>query len=422
MKRETIAYERILYYMGNTSLMHFAFRVKVNGNIGKNELEEALLKVQQRHPLARVRVEMTGDKKQFITTENVPEIPLYEFDGNEVDWKTVIKKELPKYFDIFKGPMIRAFLIQRENISDVVFIFHHAICDGLSAVVFLHDLFLFLENPITPVNPYKEAPIFTKLIKKDLLEMFKKKGLPDWLKDEVKVELKPSKVEPFPQPHFVIHNWFLTEDETKKIMSMAKEINVSVHGILGAVLLKSFAQEFGPKGGFRRVLQSPVNFKPFLVDEAKDYFGLFNGILTVDIDCSPEKTISEIAVDIYTKLKEKMGNYEPLEGYYFFNEYLLKSIEDPELFFANRPGIPMDYDFSLSNLGVIRMQKKYGRYEIEKVYGPIFSAIKGEKVIGVATHQGRMFFIFIYDGDCFGYDTGRGIVERALDMFKGITG
>ncbi|GAH99830.1 unnamed protein product, partial [marine sediment metagenome] len=113
--------------------------------------------------------------------------------------------------------------------------------------------------------------------------------------------------------------------------------------------------------------------------------------------------------------------YEPLGGYYFFNEYFLDDIEDPELFYANRPHQPMDYDFSLSNLGRIQTQKKYGNYEIEKVYGPIFSAIRGERVIGVATHQEKMFFTCIYDKDCFSYDIGSSIIQKALDIFHDIT-
>lgn len=425
MKRETIAYERILYHMGNTTLMYFAFRVKVNSIIKKSELEEALSKVQQKHPLARVRVIMTKDKKQFIkqfiTTENVPGIPLHEFDGNKTYWKTIVSEKLCKSFDIFKGPMIRVFLVQRKDNSDVVVVFHHAICDGLSAVVFLHDVFSFLAEPNTPVNPYAEAPVFTKLIKKDILEIIKKKELPEWLKNRDNSELKPPKKEPFPKPDYVIHNWFFTEDKTKKIISLAKETGASVHGILGAVLLKAFAQEFGPKDGFNRVLQSPVSFKPFLVDKAKEYFGLFNGILTAEIDCSPKRTIPEIAVDIYTKLKEQLEKYDPLVGYYFFNEYMLDGIKDPELFYANRPTQPMDYDFSLSNLGVIQMQKKYGKYEIEKVYGPTFSAIRKERVIGVITHQGRMFFTCIYDKNCFDHSVGSRIIQKALDMFHDIT-
>jgi len=424
MKRETIAYERILYYMGNDTLMHFAFRVKVEPCVKKSDIKQALLKAQHKHPLAGVRVVMIKDKnqfiRQFITTENVPEIPLQELDGNKTDWKAVIAEELCRYFDIFKGPMIRVFLIQGKISSDIMVVFHHAICDGLSAVVFLHDMLLFLADKDRPINPYLEAPVFTNLIKKDILEIIKKKKLPEWVKNRDNAEKKPIKKEPFPKPDYVIHNWFFDENKTKKVISLAKANSVSVHGILGAILLKSFAYEFGQKEGFKRVLQSPISFKPFLVDEAKNYFGLFNGILTAEIDCSPKRTISEIASDINKKLKGQLEKYDPLIGYYFFNTHMLEGVKNPESLFSKRQGMPMDYDFSFSNLGVIQMQKKYGKYEVENVYGPIFSAIRNERVIGLTTHQGRMFFTCIYDKNGFDHTIGSRIIKRVLDSFQDI--
>lgn len=420
MKRKTTVYERILYHMGNASLMYFAFRVKVKGIFSQDELEEALYKLQQKHPLAGVRVIMTEDKKQYITTENVPRIPLNIFNEKETDWKAVISEELCKSFDIFKGPMIRVFISQNEDISDIVFIFHHAICDGLSAVVFIHDLFSFLANPQQPLNPYMEAPVFTNLIKNDVLDIIKSKEMPDWLKNRKIPELRHAEGEPFPKPDYMIHNWSFAENDAKKIILLAKNKNVSVHSILGTVLLKSFAEEFGPKEGFKRVLQTPVSFMPFLVDKADKYFGLFNGILKVEIDCSPERTIPEIAQDINKKLKDQLDNYDPLIGYYFFNEYGLKGIDDPELFFANNPGQPMDYDFSLSNLGIIQIQKDYGNYEVEEVFGPIFSAIKGEKVISANSHQGRMFFTCIFDKNFSESSACGNIIKRSLDMFQDI--
>ena len=123
----------------------------------------------------------------------------------------------------------------------------------------------------------------------------------------------------------------------------------------------------------------------------------------------------------YERVLYYVGNKSPM--YFAFRAKVkgtIKKFEDPELYYANRPSQPMDYDFSLSNLGRIQTQKKYGNYEIEKVYGPIFSAIRGERVIGVSTHQGRMFFTCIYDKDYFGYDTGSSIIQKALDMFHDI--
>jgi NRPS condensation-like uncharacterized protein len=420
MKRETISYERVLYYLGNHAPMYFAFRVKVNGTLAADELKQALSELQQLHPLARVRVEMTEDKKQYITDENVPPIPVAEYTSDQTDWKSLIKKELQTPFDIYKGPMIRISLIHGQDTSDVIAVFHHALCDGLSAEQFLQELFMFMSGTASELKPYPEAPNFAKLIKDDIMEIINKREPPPWIKNReyLKIELKPAKEKPYPHPNFVIHDWILSEQETKKLVSKAKQMGLSVHALLGAIILKAFAEEFGEKGGYTRKLQSPLSFKPFLKEEAKGFFGLFNGLLTTDIDCAPERSLSEIAQQIYTELTEKIKNYIPLDGYYYFNTYFLKDMKDPELYYANRPTPPMDYDVSLSNLGRVGMQKEYGSLEVEELFGPIFSAIRGERVIGVNTFQGRMFLTCIYDRDCFDHAAGTRIVEQVKKMMR----
>jgi len=424
MKRETISYERVLYYIGNVSPMYFAFRIGVKGDIPLDGLKRALAKLQERHPLARARVEMTADKKQYVTDENPSPIPVKEFDGGGTDWKSVLKSELLTTFDIFRGPMIRLSLIRNEDTTDIMAVFHHALCDGLSAVQFLHEMLLFLSGTATDLKPYENAPVFSKLIKKEIMDVIDSRELPPWLKNKeyLNIELKPPKAEPFPQPDFALHHWFFDREQTQKLIGRAKSWEISVHALMGAVILKTFAEEFGKTEGYTRKLQSPLSFKPFLKDEAQEYFGLFNGLLTEEFDCSPERSVREIAGDIFRRLKEKIADYVPLTGYYFFNTYFLDGIADPELYYANRPNPAMDYDVSLSNLGKVAMQETYGNYTVEKLYGPVFSAIRGERVIGVNTFAGRMFFTCIYDKDCFDHSAGSRIMERIQKMFREIAG
>jgi NRPS condensation-like uncharacterized protein len=420
MKRETISYERVLYYIGNVSPMYFAFCVKVKGDIPRAGLKEALAELQRRHPLARARVEMTADKKQYVTDANVGPIPVKEFDGGGTDWQSLLKQELLTPFDIFSGPMIRLNLIRNEDSTDIVAVFHHALCDGLSAVQFLHEMLVFLSGAGAGLRPYAEAPVFTRLIKKEIMDVIDGRELPPWLKNKeyLKIELKPPKEEPFPRPDFALHHWFLDREQTGKLVARAKEWGISVHALMGAVVLKVFAGEFGENQGYTRKLQSPLSFKPFLRDEAREYFGLFNGLLSEEFDCSPGRSVREIAGDIYRRLRDKIANHIPLDGYYFFNTYFLDGIEDPELYYANRPAPVMDYDVSLSNLGRVTMQETYGDYAVEKLFGPVFSAIRGERVIGVNTFGGRMFFTCIYDKDCFDHSTGSRIIARVQDMFR----
>ena len=99
---------------------------------------------------------------------------------------------------------------------------------------------------------------------------------------------------------------------------------------------------------------------------------------------------------------------------------MLDDVEDPENYFSRRKPWAMDYDFSLSNLGRLSMKNSYGKYEIKSIFGPVFSAIRGERVIAVNTHNNKMHFTYIYDKDCFDHKRGIKIKENALKTLQEI--
>jgi hypothetical protein len=118
-----------------------------------------------------------------------------------------------------------------------------------------------------------------------------------------------------------------------------------------------------------------------------------------------------------------MESLKPLANYYNFMTYLLEGVKDPEEFYANRKsgGSPMYYDFSFSNLGRVSLRKTYGKFVLEELYGPTFSATKGERVIGALTLDGELFMTLIYDAACFDHETGKKIWAKVRDAVRAIT-
>ena len=81
----------------------------------------------------------------------------------------------------------------------------------------------------------------------------------------------------------------------------------------------------------------------------------------------------------------------------------------------------MNYDVSFSNLGRVSLRKKYGKLVLEELYGPTFSATKGERVIGALTLDGELFMTLIYDAACFDHETGKKIWAKVRDAVRAIT-
>ncbi len=427
MKRETTAYERVMFHYSNKGPMFFAFRMTLRGELDEAELRNALSKVRQEIPLTAVRIYKDSDKKQWITTDDVPEYPLEirdNFSGNPSEEVIAALKEP---FDNEKGPMARFVLLRNGTRNDIIAVFQHAVGDGVGAVVFLERLLVHLGDPdatIISATPENWAPELHRMISRKNLEKIQEMDPPPYKtdKDYTKYTVTPKEPEPYPRPDFELQTAHFSREETARLVSAAKKAGVTVHSYLGAMILSAFAREFGPAEGFERTIQSPVNFRPQLVPEAERMFGLFNGIITAPVDCNKNRAIADIARDIGNAFHQDMESLKPLAGYYNFMSYLLEGVDDPEEFYDNRKkgGMPMNYDFSFSNLGRINMNRENGKLMLEELYGPTFSATKGERVIGALTCNGELFMTLIYDAACFDHKRGRRIWKNIQESLRGI--
>ncbi len=425
MRRISSVYERVIFFFGYRGPMFFAFRTRVNADIKKIDLQSVLDKLQKKHPMAGIRVEMDDNYQQYIDTENVPSIPVKEY-GSDYRWQGILKEELKTPFDMFRGPLLRFAIRKEQQNTDIIAVFHHAIVDGMGGVIFMDELFTILANPDMHINNYEYTPPFLDMFPDALADKFSKQDPPDWIKDREKhfdikepyFKYSAPNIKDYPNPDFNINAWTLDKDITNKLIKISKDNNVSVHGVVGAILFKAFQNVLGSEENFKNVIQSPINLRPFLKPETNEIMGLFNGLLTTEMKDHLMDDIFVMAKYLTQDIRGKLDKDLPLSGYYYFNKFFSEKINCQESVFQTWINNPIEYDFSFSNLGKINIQKNYGKYVIEEFQGPIFSAIKGEKVIGVNTCLGEMHFTLIYDKECFDDEKGKLIVENFHKIFK----
>ncbi len=427
MRRQTSAYERVMFYYSNLGPMYFAFRLRITGSVTGERLTEALRKNRIEFPLSAVRVEKLPDHRQFITTEDVPDYPLLvkeNFTGSVTEEMISL---LRAHFDNETGPMVRFALLRSGTDNHLLSVFQHAVVDGVGAVIFLERLMEHLGDPsLVPVAPDEEswAPMLNKIISPENMKIIEAFGPPEYKdnKDYTKYTPKDVTPEPFPIPPFHVHAHAFSKSNTDAIVAAAKASSTTVHAYVGAMILKSFAEELGPAEGYTRTIQSPINFRPQLRAGSERQFGLYNGLITAKADCSPGRPVEEIAVEIGQKLHEQIESRIPLSGYYNFMSYVLEGVRDPEEYYANRKSKPAEeYDFSFSNLGRVEMTSRYGDLVVEDFFGPTFSATRGERVIGTLTFDGRLYMNMIYDSKCFNPETGERVWERIVGRIASVT-
>ena len=421
--RETSTRERSMFFQGTRNPVFFGFRILAEGPITPEKLKAGLKHNQKRFPQFGAVVHITAEKKQFLTTENCPDIPVVQVELKDGSWEEILARVISLPFCMDAEPPVKIYRrdIPGEKTTELFFVFHHAVCDGLSGILFIDTLFRFISGQNIDL-PFGEVnPEITDLMTDEDIRDFKTRELPEWFRNRPPIDNSlTASMQVFNRKEFIIHSFPINSEMSNGIISAAKENGSTVHAVIGAAFLQAFAEEFGEKEGFRRTIQSPVNLRPLLKKEAVLYPGCYIGIIKAEADCTPGKKIWEIARDIKTGFLGETENKKHLYPYFVYLTQGLEGIKDPEAFFEQRSPWPMDYDFSLSNLGNISLRKTYGLFCIHEVYGPTFSAANGERVIGFNTFRDSIRFTFIHEKDCFSGSAAQRIINTALESLESI--
>lgn len=414
MLRNTASAERYMFFFGNRYPIYFSFVVLIKGSLNQNTLRQALTKLKPRHILLATRTIMTKDKKQFITDQEVGEFEIRSFPDDNRSWHDLVLDLMSYPFDVEKGPFIRFGLKNLNGKTELYVIFHHATADGVSGIILLKDLFKTLAGQNLDGPDSRGGLFLFHTLKPEVDQVLAKREKPDWAaeKKEAKGE---AKILPFTTPMFKIHDYELDSPQVKKLLACAKAMQITVQSLLGSIFLKTYAEVFGPETGYTRTIQIPVDCRKYITEDHQQTIGAFNSIIKFPIACPPDTSLKGIAQEIGKGLIRETSDYKDIEGFYFFKGYF-DDVTDPEAMMTEFDPDPMDYDFSLSNLGRIDLAASYGEWEIESIYGPTFTAINGEQVIGLNTHAGIMRFTYIYDKALFPEQTGNRIWKRAFEL------
>lgn len=122
--------------------------IRMKGDVSEEKLRAALERVRQMHPLVGARIRFDKDHNAWFSTDKVPAPKFKTFHRlSDRQWFEELQREIQIPFDLKTGPMIRFMLLYSEEISDLVIICSHSICDGMALVYLVRDLFNSYLNP-----------------------------------------------------------------------------------------------------------------------------------------------------------------------------------------------------------------------------------------------------------------------------------
>jgi amino acid adenylation domain-containing protein len=135
--------------------------IELNGNYDIESFKKAIYHVIDRHEILRTvfKVDDSGEIRQWILSKEQLDFKINYFDfrgkeENEQFVKSYIEQDSNKLFDLEKGPLLRASLIQLLEDKYVFYYnIHHIISDGWSNDVLVKDVFTCYEAFKKGENP-----------------------------------------------------------------------------------------------------------------------------------------------------------------------------------------------------------------------------------------------------------------------------
>ncbi|UCG03338.1 MAG: hypothetical protein JSW11_04975 [Candidatus Heimdallarchaeota archaeon] len=126
---------------------------RIKGIISESSLKDAVNKVQQRHLNLRIRIQEDEDHIPWFTSEGIKDISI-EIVTRKSDehWIEVFHEACKVPFDFEERPPIRFILVQSTQISELIVLCHHIICDGMSLAYLARDLMVHLGDPTREVE------------------------------------------------------------------------------------------------------------------------------------------------------------------------------------------------------------------------------------------------------------------------------
>jgi hypothetical protein len=290
---------------------------RIKGTITEDMLKEAVHKAQQRHANLRVRMRWDEEHEPWFTSEDVKEIPV-ELVPRESDdhWIEVQHEEGKRPFEFDERPAIRFILIQSPDVSELMILCHHIICDGLSLAYLARDLMVYLGDPSKVVEILPDpVPIDLDNLPKGVstnpvVKFFINRMNKGWRKERVHFDQEDYRNLNEAYWMNAEHRMLsieLSEPQTSSLVKQCREENTTVNSALTTAFVGAQQIVQDGKKGLSNVFIAG-NLRDRLQKPAGEEMGFFAGAVTLDFSYDERKGFWDNARSLHQKVQPLYTN------------------------------------------------------------------------------------------------------------------
>jgi NRPS condensation-like uncharacterized protein len=436
---------------------------RIKGNVTEEMLKNAVAKVQQRHVLLRVRIKEDHEHALWFTSEGVQGIPVeIVARKSENDWIKIHAEASKVPYEFETHPLIRFILVQSQDVSELIILCHHIICDGMSLAYLARDLMVHLGDPSREVEvlPAPE-PITLDNLPSDvslsgLVKFFINRIKQKWAEEIVFFDQKDYEVLTktyWDNYHHELFSVELSEAETSALVARCRKENITVNSAIIAAFsgAQSFVAGEKPHHAKAAIAVSLRDRLPNPPGEAMGYYALG---LELKLKYNHEKSFWDNARRFHKKIKPNLTNkkaFGDLPAYLQMDSNIYEALSFKKLGRLVPTDAPRSEKLSdfgkredvvvrllqrakmetletkllgpaITNIGRLDFPKTYGALELDRLImqpGGAFPLVHVDMVIGAVTCSDKLSLVVEYAEEAVDTGTMERIKDKAMEFLLG---
>jgi len=367
LNRQLGAFEHFIWSTDQWSPRQFAYVVRISGPLTANELRRGLTAAQARHPVLQSTIAMRETGPWFVPT--ALKIPLRVIPrSSDERWRSETIQELRDPFLPGAAPLMRVAFLRGPQTSELIFIVHHSIGDGLSTLYFVRDVLRAIHRE--PLHKLPPTPSADSFVLSDV---------PRFAPEVTK------RSESFPKPAGpIITTAELDADALQLLIHRSRVEGTTVHGAFTAALLLAAQSEF--ENGKPVSALQPVSLRP-LNSQMGESLGLYISAAIVSLEKNTGPDLWDFARSVKKQLQPALDAQAMGARYSALRAFVSSNPTPLEAYNHYRRGV--GHDLVVSNKGRLPFERQIGRLRIDAIWS--VPNVEMEPFVSLLTVGERMF-------------------------------
>lgn len=436
---------------------------RIKGNVTDEMLRMAVAKAQQRHALLRACIKDEPGHAQWFTSEGAQEIPVEILPRkSKNDWIRIHAEASRIPFDFQSRPAIRFILVRSPEVSELIILCHHIICDGMSLAYLARDLMTYLGDPTYQVEVIPAPPVIdlnnlpgdvsqSGLVKFIINRMNRK-----WVEQAVffdDADYESLNKAYWDNYHHDIYSIELSQAETAVLVTRCRKEKVTVNSALTTAFCGAQSYTEGEKPYHAKIVIA-ADLRDRVPNAPGEGIGVYAGGVELKFIYDHKRSFWENVRTFHEKIQPKLTNknlFSDLLNWLYLEPTILEAMNFKKLgglvapdsisyeklsTFSEQDDVVLrilqrdkleslekkHWGTAVTNLGRLDFPKTYGALELDRLImqpGGGIPLANANLVLGAVTCPNKLSLVIEYAREAVDAGTVEKIKDKALEFLFG---